>query len=682
MKNNSFLKIGLVCLAGFLFSTAYADEWATDPVDLDNVHQTTSAACSPSTDRLCADSGDCLAPASFPAVPADQIAVTAGVAAAQVAAPNGGWVYNAYGLGTCASGDNWLCITDPTDVSNHVQSLCTGAGLSSPAATVINTTTGCTSGYTNCDATAIDCEVQIGSTAYPGAANAVYTSTCTAVCDGSHLSCTGSTADAANDGDGCEITENVTPAAQTNTLYSTSCSTRICTSGTYVQSGDSITVDGCEGTVGESCTVTATGLPGSCTGAGSTGTAAVGTCACSESAIPEFAGGGSVDGDGNYTVGPVKFSSATALLQGDNTHVTGAYVQFGDDAGGNDDGVLDAGEVEFEIDGSGVITAGFIGIADLSTNIANDGLVMGVNASGQPAWLDPATLSGSADDLGDHTATQNLNLAGFKLIGAVGDTNGVSIAADNSGDFTIDGSLTASGIAYPSADGTVGQMITTNGLGVLSWQDVPAGYSDGDVATYLSTTYPNLDTDSTDDLTAANAAASLSAWDQDGADDVTVGAAGSCADTEVLQYDTDHWACVAASSLAGAAQTLDDAYDTGTDAATRTVAVDGDAIRFAGQSGLTANVFEVINEGSGNAMVVNDGTNDLLVVDDAGNTVVRQLRLVASVADGTGKPTAACAAASVGDIAYATLGGTGRYYGCKEVTTGVYSWVALEVFGG
>jgi len=46
------------------------------------------------------------------------------------------------------------------------------------------------------------------------------------------------------------------------------------------------------------------------------------------------------------------------------------------------------------------------------------------------------------------------------------------------------GQLTAGGLAYPTSDGTNGQVLTTNGAGTLSFSTI-SGYTDSDVATYL-----------------------------------------------------------------------------------------------------------------------------------------------------------------------------------------------------
>jgi len=48
------------------------------------------------------------------------------------------------------------------------------------------------------------------------------------------------------------------------------------------------------------------------------------------------------------------------------------------------------------------------------------------------------------------------------------------------------GQLTAGGLAYPTSDGTNGQVLTTDGAGTLSFSTI-SGYTDSDVETYLNT---------------------------------------------------------------------------------------------------------------------------------------------------------------------------------------------------
>lgn len=70
------------------------------------------------------------------------------------------------------------------------------------------------------------------------------------------------------------------------------------------------------------------------------------------------------------------------------------------------------------------------------------------------AW----TLLGAGDNLGNHTATTNLSMAGNSI------TNALNITAT--------GTATLGGNAYPTTTGTNGQALKTNGSGTLSWGTV------------------------------------------------------------------------------------------------------------------------------------------------------------------------------------------------------------------
>jgi hypothetical protein len=74
-------------------------------------------------------------------------------------------------------------------------------------------------------------------------------------------------------------------------------------------------------------------------------------------------------------------------------------------------------------------------------------------------WITPAT--GGADNLGNHTATQNLVMGGNSITGA---TN-----------ITATGTATLGGNTYPTNTGTNGQVLKTDGAGALSWGSVSGG---------------------------------------------------------------------------------------------------------------------------------------------------------------------------------------------------------------
>ncbi len=853
----------------------------------------------------------------------------------------GGFWYNCKGTDTTTDYDNWVCRSNPTHVANHVETYCTGAGTSTWATTATNSNQNCFTNYTNCDgANDGTCEVKYlggSETAYPAKANAIYTAICGATCDATHLSCDGTTAEAADDADGCEITEGVTAHNTSNTVYGTSCAAYVCESGYFLYGdGDAIGTEGCLGTIGESCTVTTGGLPGTCTGAGTTGETVVGTqdCACAEADIPEFSTGGFVDAAGAYTQLPATLSTTNPLLWGQQTG-TGMLLQVKDSAYDWDtaftetasitngsatftasatmatllkpgDTIMlnsDTGEIkivksvsgttvvvtenitttagtaaiqkdlpEFEVDITGQITAGFLGSANLTGGDA--GYVLAMNDAGTDiVWRTASGLSGAGDNLGDHTATEALQMKGYKIIYGTTGTNGISIA-DSTGDVTMDGSLLvgtgltvttggidvnagastfAAGVTVESGDLTLtsgdlvltsgklnvtgtgstvtGDLSVTNGLTVtgaatslttttvggilrvgsnrivnggsdtlgigiatttgsvtmdgdltVTDGDLVLGDTDdkgtialsdgssntltldtGSIGTNYSLTFPGAQasngTGQSQVLTASDAG--ILSWMD------VVPDPGCTGDGKVMQWNTTAWTCV--DLAAASAQTIDIAYDAGTPNATsRTVTLDGDAIKFDGShasndvfqlvnaSG-TGDVIDIVNEGSGKSIRVNDGTSDLFtvdadgdvtivatgvpldinagklqvdangnltivsgdstdaldintgkfkvdtngnititnasgipitvntddfVVDAAGNTILQQLRLIASAADGSGEPTATCDATTKGNIAYVVSSNLGFYYGCKQTGASTYVWVSMEVFGG
>ncbi|WP_129021929.1 hypothetical protein [Edaphocola flava] len=74
-------------------------------------------------------------------------------------------------------------------------------------------------------------------------------------------------------------------------------------------------------------------------------------------------------------------------------------------------------------------------------------------------WITPS--GGSADNLGNHTATTTLNMNG----------NAIS----NATNITASGTATLGGNTYPTSTGTNGQMLTTNGAGALTWTTPGSG---------------------------------------------------------------------------------------------------------------------------------------------------------------------------------------------------------------
>lgn len=81
-------------------------------------------------------------------------------------------------------------------------------------------------------------------------------------------------------------------------------------------------------------------------------------------------------------------------------------------------------------------------------------------------WTEIQTIP---DNLGNHTAEQNLEM-GFFYISGDGDNEGIKV--DSSGNTTLTGDLTVhSAYTFPDIDGNATQLLATNGAGKLSWTD-------------------------------------------------------------------------------------------------------------------------------------------------------------------------------------------------------------------
>ena len=183
--------------------------------------------------------------------------------------------------------------------------------------------------------------------------------------------------------------------------------------------------------------------------------------------------------------------------------------------------VADAGT---SMAGSQTDTLNVVGTGTVSTAIVGDTLAI--------------TGSSSGDDMGDHTATQDIDLATHSLVGN-GGTVGLSVSGD--GDVTVGNALTFDGL-----NGTI-----TSSSGVI-------GYADDDLTTTGGVTTGGLIVGMLDCTTNDNGGALTAA----------PGGAVYCADDE------------------GGTNTLDAAYDQGGAGAGRTINADSGPVRFEGSDGI------------------------------------------------------------------------------------------------
>jgi hypothetical protein len=151
----------------------------------------------------------------------------------------------------------------------------------------------------------------------------------------------------------------------------------------------------------------------------------------------------------------------------------------------------------------GYIETGSIDTASLAdTSITADKLHTTLDLTGKSVTVATAT-AGDNDTTVASTAfvsTAIANLADSapatldtlnELAAALGDDANFSTTVTNSialkaplASPTFTGTLTASGLVYPTSDGTNGQVLTTDGAGTLSFSTI-SGYTDSDVETYL-----------------------------------------------------------------------------------------------------------------------------------------------------------------------------------------------------
>jgi hypothetical protein len=145
--------------------------------------------------------------------------------------------------------------------------------------------------------------------------------------------------------------------------------------------------------------------------------------------------------------------------------------------------------------------------------------ILATTSGGSLITLDPATVGG--DNLGDHTATENLLMSSYSIEGIDSlfiETSGSpwTITTDANDDefriYDFNGSealeiASATSIrfgdayTFPASDGTNGQVLTTNGAGILSFDDVSGADNLGN---HTATTNLDLSGNNIDDIAIVN----------------------------------------------------------------------------------------------------------------------------------------------------------------------------------
>lgn len=127
----------------------------------------------------------------------------------------------------------------------------------------------------------------------------------------------------------------------------------------------------------------------------------------------------------------------------------------------------------FANDGSATTTAGLKTAYGFSTVMTD-----AATTNNLPTRTDWYVNTGSSTPTTYHQIGNDL-IARFKEIGAISGQTNLNISAGTNGNITLtpngSGKVVISGLSYPTADGTNGYVLTTNGAGVLSWSAQSSG---------------------------------------------------------------------------------------------------------------------------------------------------------------------------------------------------------------
>ena len=186
-----------------------------------------------------------------------------------------------------------------------------------------------------------------------------------------------------------------------------------------------------------------------------------------------------------YSGGKIVFGDYTVASTGENNNGFGIYMEEESD----ENFLIKAKSGNIKIAANGNISllsnnkinigsveppsmGGFQEGYSLPISRGNDGDVLTMDENGNSHWESLPSASG-----GGGTSLQAGT--GISINNATISVDNTVLTKDNSGNVAISGKLNSGAITYPNTDGTAGQVLKTDGFGVISWQDTPSSGGGG-----------------------------------------------------------------------------------------------------------------------------------------------------------------------------------------------------------
>lgn len=210
------------------------------------------------------------------------------------------------------------------------------------------------------------------------------------------------------------------------------------------------------------------GIPTAPTAISGTNTNQIATTAFVNDAVSNLSGGNSVDLTTNQTVAGVKTFSPVLTAVADNSSLVGVNIdpQF------NDGGYSGINKTALKLKGDLSFAEGANYLKFANGSMLGDVYNNGTDPSGTVDLFVPEGASWLELNYGNRNYFWMDNASAYLSTGSTGQNFNWTFNGNN-GVTELPGAIRAGGITYPSADGSAGQVLSTDGSGALSWITPP-----------------------------------------------------------------------------------------------------------------------------------------------------------------------------------------------------------------